>query len=250
VRYVAGEAGGNAPSTPATLNTEEVARLTLEAAQGGLTSSINDPGLIYTFYILTQIALAARSDDWQNSLAKLGINLPADSTLFDLTTEMQNAIDDFLYDHNTASDISEMAQKAAGEALSILATPKSTTLFGSGLAEVKTAVRDLSTKKGFADLGQKFFGLFMARFLNFYLSRITASHVNSNTLHHIGHISEFNESLRLHCEQSARIVRDFCGEWYSKTEYLQGINLENTSGFIAVAIKKLRAEIKQQEIGL
>jgi hypothetical protein len=45
-------------------------------------------------------------------------------------------------------------------------------------------------------------------------------------------------------------VRDFCGEWYSKTEYLQGINLENTSGFIAVAIKKLRAEIKQQEIGL
>jgi len=47
-------------------------------------------------------------------------------------------------------------------------------------------------------------------------------------------------------EESARIVRDFCGEWYSKTEYEQGINLDNSSRFLAVAVRKLRSELEQQ----
>lgn len=240
--------GDGPPSSPGSqINIEDVARKTLEAAQGGLASSLNDPGLVYTFYILTQIALAARTDSWQQKLSELGIALSSDATLYDLTTEMQVCIDDFIYTHGKVTDISEMAQRAAGEAISVLAEAKATTLFGNGLDEVKAAVRDLSTKKGFSDLGQKFFGLFMARFLNFYLSRVTASHVNGNVIHQVRDIAEFNESLRIHCDQSARIVRDFCGEWYSKTEYMKGINLENTSGFVAVALKKLKAEMGQQE---
>jgi hypothetical protein len=51
----------------------------------------------------------------------------------------------------------------------------------------------------------------------------------------------------VHCDQSARIVRDFCGEWYSKTEYQKGIDLNNTSRFLAVAFNKLRTELKQQK---
>ena len=97
-------------------------------------------------------------------------------------------------------------------------------------------------------LGQKFFGIFIARFLNFYLSRVTASAVNGPNISQVGDIYSFNEALRLHCEQSARIVRDYCGEWCSKTEYLTGINLQNTSGFIAIALKKLQAELQRQEI--
>ena len=42
-------------------------------------------------------------------------------------------------------------------------------------------------------------------------------------------------------------MRDFCGEWYSKTEYQKGIDLENTSRFLAVAFKKLRSELEQQK---
>jgi hypothetical protein len=63
-------------------------------------------------------------------------------------------------------------------------------------------------------------------------------------------VAEFNNALRAHCDQSARIVRDFCGEWYSKTEYEKGIDLENTSRFVAVALKKLRSELEQQKASL
>jgi len=42
-------------------------------------------------------------------------------------------------------------------------------------------------------------------------------------------------------------VRDFCGTWYSKTEHEQGINFENESRFLAVAMRKLSSELEQQK---
>ena len=62
-------------------------------------------------------------------------------------------------------------------------------------------------------------------------------------------LSGLNEALKTHCLQSARIVHDFCGEWYSKTEFQRGIDLENTSGFMAVALRKLEAELRRQREG-
>jgi len=160
---------------------------------------------------------------------------------------VQNAIDDYLAAHGHPSDISEIAQRSAGEALATLAGPRATTLFGSGRDELQAAIRELSTKKGFSELGQRFFGRFLAYFLNFYLSRITATQLGGERLQQVGDLSRFNEILRVHCEQSARIVHDFCGEWYSKTEFREGINLDNTSRFVAVAVKKLQAELKRQK---
>jgi hypothetical protein len=225
---------------------EIIAQKTLDAAQAGLDKAIEDTGLQYTFYLLTQLVLAAREDNWEERLAQVGINLSSDDSLFDLTAEIQNSIDDYISDYGHPSDISEMAQQAAGEAVSVLASPKSHTLFGSGSEQLRAAIRELSTKNGFADLGQKFFGKFMSHFLNFYLSRVTAAQVGGSRLRHIGDLSEFNNALQTHCEQMARIVHNFCGEWYSKTEFVEGIDPENTSRFLAVALKKLRAEMKQQ----
>lgn len=108
-------------------------------------------------------------------------------------------------------------------------------------------MRPLSTKNGFGELGQRFFGRFVARFLNFYLSRITAAQIGTKRIQDAGDFARFEDSLKLHCDQSAHIVRDFCGAWYSKTEYKQGIDLENTSGFLAVAMQKLRSELERQK---
>lgn len=243
----AGSSASLGTPVSASQNVDKIASETLEAAQGGLDTAINDLGLRYTFFLLTQIVLATRSDNWKEQLNNLGLRLSDNSNLYDFSTEIQSAIDEFLFLHNHSSDVGEMAQKAAGEAVSVLAAPKSVSMFGDGLDQVKIAIKDLSTKRGFSTLGQKFFGLFMSHFLNFYLSRVTATHINSASIQQIGEVSQFNDTLRVHCEQSARVVYDFCGEWYSKTEYQKGIDLDNTSGFVAIAVKKLRAELKQQE---
>ncbi len=175
---------------------ERVASQTLDAAAAGLDKAINDLGLQYTFYLLTQLVLAARRPDWQQHLQPVGIHLPADATLFDLTADVQTTIDNYLVKHSHSTDISEIAQKAIGDALSVLVAPKARSLFGEGRDELQIALRELSTKKGFADLGQHFFGQFMSRFLNFYLSRITADGVGNSVLQQFGDLTSFNEALQ------------------------------------------------------
>ena len=124
-------------------------------------------------------SLAGRETDWEQRLAAVGIRLAENDSLFDLTVQLQQAIETHLRARGGPTDTSEMAQQAAGEAISELAAPNAQTLFGSGRNELLDALRKLSTKKGFARLGQLFFARFMSRFLNFYLSRMTAASVGS-----------------------------------------------------------------------
>jgi hypothetical protein len=241
-----------ASSVPtAAITIDAIAARTLDAAQKSLKKVADDPGVRYTFYLLTQVALASRIANWEVGLGEHGISLSSDSTIFDLTIEVQGAIDRYLSrSPSGATDLSEMAQQSAGEALMSLAGLQTVPLFAGSSADVRKAVRSLSTKKGFGQLGQRFFGRFVARFLNFYLSRVTAAALGTPRLRDLGDVARFNDALRLHCDQSARVVRDFCGEWYSKTAYQEGINLENTSRFLAVALRKLRNELEQQRAGL
>lgn len=226
----------------------DIADRTLQAAEAGLERAIAEPGLRFTFFLLTQIVLAAREPDWRDRLRELGIHLTDSSSVFEFTAEVQRVIDDHLLTHGGPTDTSEMAQQAAGEAVAELVGPHAVTLFGAGEEELKAAVQALSTKAGFSNLGQKFFGSFMTRYLNFYLSRITAGQVGGRLGGSAG-LTEFNDALRTHCLQTAKIVHNFCGEWYSKTEFQRGIDLQNTSGFMAVALRKLQAELRRQREG-
>lgn len=228
-------------------NIVDIAGKTLDATEEGLYRATLDSGVRYTFFLITQVALASRRPDWEITLRRHGVHITPDSTVFDLASQLQDAIDRYVSrTPSGATDLSEIAQKSAGEALTSLTASRTGNLFGSE-TDVRDAVRPLSTKKGFGELGQRFFGNFVARFLNFYLSRVTAATLGSPGLRDLVDMSDFNRSLRAHCNQSARIVRDFCGQWYSKTEYEKGIDLKNTSGFLALALEKLRSELKQQK---
>ena len=240
--------GRNGSVAHAAVNVGVIAAKTLDAAQRGLDKAVDDPGVLYTFYLLTQVALSSRTSDWAAALSEHGIRLSNESNIFDFAAEVQDAIDRYVSKNPSgATDLSEIAQQSAGEAITSLAGARTVSLFGGSSADLQDAMRSLSTKKGFGELGQRFFGRFVARFLNFYLSRVTAANLGSPRLGDLGEIAQFNAALRSHCDQSARIVRDFCGAWYSKTEYQKGIDLENTSKFLAVALKKLRSELEQQK---
>jgi hypothetical protein len=225
-----------------------IAAQTLKAAKANLAKASEDAGVRYTFYLLTQLALASRQSDWRAALSQHRIAISDESSVFDLTAEVQDAIDRYIGGTAIgATDLSEMAQQAAGEALTSLLATRTPNMFEAAASnDLKGAVRALSSRRGFGQLGQRFFARFVARFLNFHLSRATAVGLGSPRLQNLGHIGEFNEALTAHCEESARIVRDFCGDWYSKTEYESGIDLANSSRFLAVAVKKLRSELQQQ----
>jgi len=227
-------------------DTPSLAASALDAASAALEAAKNDPGLRYTFYLLTQIALATRQPDWRERLRGVGIALSDDASVFDLTAGLQSAVDGYVERHARPTDVSEIAQQAAGEALTSLAAARTDALFGRGAEHLQSAVRQLSTENGFSSLGQRFFGRLLSRFLNFYLSRVTAAQVGSARLGSISEVSRFDDALTTHCEESALIVRTFCGQWYSKTEYVAGINPQNTSRFMAVAMRKLSRQLAKQ----
>jgi hypothetical protein len=224
----------------------QIASQILVAAEGGLVRAIDDPGLESTVYLLTQLVLAARKEDWQGALDEVGIKLDSGASVFELTAEVQRVIDEDVRRQGRPTTVGEMARQAAGETLAELTRNEAISLFDSGRDELRQAVKKLSTKAGFSDLGQRFFGNFTARFLDSYTSKILPRMAGSDAFKGIQDFSDFRQSLFVHCYQSAKIVHDFSGEWYSKTEWEKGIDRKNTGGFIAVALEKLRRELKKQ----
>jgi len=239
-----GAAGGTGGGDPLIVN--QIAKTILEAAEGGLIAAVNDPGLQSTFYLLTQLVLSAREEDWQGSLDKIGIKLDADATVFDLTAEVQRLIDGDLSRRGRPTTIGEIARQAAGEAIADVTRDEMISLFGTDHDDLKRAVKMMSTKAGFSDLCQSFFGNFTARFLDSYASRIVPGMAGSPAFETVQDFADFRESLFRHCHESARIVHDFGGEWFSKAQWQQGINRKNANGFIAVALEKMRQELKRQ----
>jgi hypothetical protein len=239
-------AGTLSPGSFKTPTVAEVARDILIAAEDGLLDVKNDAGFRYTVYLLTQIVLAARQEDWQAGLSQLGINLDATATVFDLTGELHRVIEEHRKRHKGSVTVGEMAQQAAGDAISFLAKDNAITLFGNGREELQEAIKKISTKAGFCDLGQRFFGNFTARFLDFYASKIVPKQAGQPGFQTAGDFNDFKQSLFDHCHQSAKIVHDFCGQWYSKTEWEKGIDQNNILGLVSHAIDKMRDELKIQ----
>lgn len=228
---------------------KKISSSTIRAANNGLEEVKYDEGLQYSFYLLSQLILKSKTDNWYKELSHLGLNINEKSTALDVEIELHSAIDDYCEANNIHSDISEIAQKAVGSTLSNLVLENSASLFNDHATDIKVALKRYSTVKGFSEVGQKFFGSFLSKYLNFYLSRISASTLGRGLITKVNDISNFNHSFENHCYQSAKIIKEFTGEWISKTEFEQGVNQENIGRFLVVSIKKIQAELGKQEVG-
>ena len=56
--------------------------------------AVEDKGLQYTFFLLTQLALASREDDWQGELEALGIDISPEAGPLAFVAAVQQAVDD------------------------------------------------------------------------------------------------------------------------------------------------------------
>lgn len=238
----------NPPETA--FDVPRVAAETMAATAAGLDKALRDDGLTYSFFLLTQIALASKGQNLQERLAHLGIQIPADAGPGDLSLAVQDLLDQRKHTRKHNTDFSEIAERALTETLISATAVQSGSLFGAESEQLQKRLRSFSSTRGFGELGRDFFSKFLARFLNFYLSRATAHRLGRGRIQNTEQLSAFNEALRLHCKQRAEIVRSFCGEWFSKTEFKHGIDPQNSKRFIAIALRKLKAELKRGDIGI
>ncbi len=230
--------------------TPEVAAATMDASQRGLTKAAHDPGLVHAVWLLTQIPLAARKDNFSAELNKLGLDVSNKPKLLEVVGAFTNAVDVHLRRSGGRTDLGEMAQMAAAEALTALGTQKTTSLFETTSADVQQAFKSFSTSKQFSNLAREFFTRLTKRYLTSFLSRELSNYVDGdprsrfvNIDSHIEFNAEFNKAVELHCRQASRIIEEFSGGWYSKTNYESSITPEKASTFVSVALKKIRAEL-------
>jgi hypothetical protein len=222
-----------------------VARGTTTAALDGLEMAKGDAGLIHSFWLLTQVAVASRQADYREGLRRAGILVAASSPdLFEVVSGFSDAVDRYLDRKHRRTDIGEMGQLAAVESLTSLLRQRSSHLFEPSPADVRRAARELSTQRGFGTLAHDFFARFKQSFLTYHLGRELANHVGGNGrfVDQDEH-DQFVEHLRTHCREAAGIMQEFAGDWYSKGNYEGGITPVKARNFVNYTLVKLQKEL-------
>lgn len=226
----------------------DVALAALDASRKGLQTASKDPTLVYSLWLLTQIPLAAKGRNFSEDLRQRGLKVSPHPTLMEVVGAFTDAVDAYTRRQGIRSDLGEMAQLAAVESLTKLAGEKTRGLFGATPEDVQRAVRSFSTAKGFSTLGKDFFSRFLRRYLTYFLSRELSNYVGrGQRFANIQEHSAFNRALDLFCRQAARIVQEFAGGWFSKTNFKGGIDLKKAGDFAFVALKKIAAELGKSE---
>src|SRR5262245_9344404 len=114
-----------------------VAGATSRAAVAGLRIARTDEGLAHCFWQLARLAEAGRHDDYAAALREAGLPVAGAPTAFEVAGCFSDAIDRQLRALADRSDVAEMAQLAAVEALTAQLTGRAASLFGTTPAEAR-----------------------------------------------------------------------------------------------------------------
>jgi hypothetical protein len=227
---------------------EDIAGASADAAQDGLQQARRDPVLAYSFWLLTQIPLAARAPEPAQAFAGLGLDLPAKPLLLDAIAAFSEAIERTTSGALGRTDLGEMAHGAAAESLSTVVGADLPNLFETTPEDVRLALGKFAAPDRFARLARDFFARLTYHHLDYYLSRTLGDHVGpGQRLPSVADHTAFNAALEQHCRETSRIVEAFAGGWFSKTNYQGGITLEKARDFVFVALGKVSAELNRRE---
>jgi len=224
---------------------EDVAGASANAAEAALGRASKDPAFSDAFWLLANLPIAARAPGWLSALQGLGLDLPSDPTLIELTRAVTDALDDWATARGNRTDLGEMARLALVETLTGFVAPQLPSLFDPHPGEVRHALGRLASGDRFAELSRAFFGHLMRRSLDYYRSRELANHIGQDDRFRAdADRRRFDAALATHCIEASRIVQDFAGGWYGKTVWRDGdLSREAAARFAGVAFKKLRAEL-------
>jgi hypothetical protein len=223
---------------------EEIAAVSADAADEALQHARHDPALAQSFWLLTQIPLAARAPDFAAAAAAIGLHVGDAPGLIELTAAFSDAVDRAARGLPGRTDLGEIARAVAAESLAEVAARDLPTLFGATGEDVRLALGKLAAPDRFARLAREYFARLTQRHLDYYLSRTLSDHVGpGRILATAADHSAFNAALDLHCREASRIVEDFAGGWFSKANYQGGISLAKAGDFVFVALGKISAEL-------
>jgi hypothetical protein len=224
-----------------------VAAATSQAAEASLVAAGRDPVPRHVFFLLTQLPLSAKGENFPDNLRKLGLYVDGPITLAALCSSFIEAVDRLALTASDRTDLGELATLSAVESLSAIVGSEQTDLFEDLNAEdrLRVALRRLASAKQFGVLCHDFLARLTRRHLDYYLSRELPNHVGAmRRFRSLREHMVFEEALDRHCREAAEIVRDYAGEWFSKHVYEGGIDPAKAGGSLQYAFKKVEDELR------
>ena len=227
---------------------ERVAGLAATAAEKSLQKASNDPAFLHSFWLLTQLPLAARGPAFVEDLASLGLSVPDRPGFMSVLAALSDAVDDRVRTEGGRTDLGEMAQMAAVESLTATVAPTLSSLFRPEPEDVQRAIGRVASGDRFAALARDFFARITQRILGYFLSRELSKHIGDGGRFVDDHArSQFDRALQQVCKEASSIIEQFAGDWYGKAIYHgQGLTTEAIRRFAPVALKKIRDELRKR----
>lgn len=226
----------------------QLAAATTAAAEKGLRAVADDPGVVETVWLLVRIPLAARSTQFGTRLRACGLDVPDETGVLDLMAGVSDAVDAALGNNRGRTDLGEMAQTAGAEVLAAVGE-RANTLFGASPAEVRAAFVSVGTPARFGQFVRRFFGRFVFKCLNYFLSKAIPNQAGGNErFPTVAAASLFADALSTHCHEASAIVEEFSAGWFSKHNHkTEGqIGRKETAGFVAHCMTKMTAELRKR----
>lgn len=228
-------------------NIPAVAAGTISATDARLRSLPTDPSLVYCYWLLTRITSASRDDVFDAALARLGLPVPASESALAYISQLSDVVREDLAPYTLSGPFGEIASLAQRRALSETIGAHGRSIFGSSVEDIQHAFRAHSTPTQFGELTRRFFGDYIARTLRYFVERDVSNLVgDGHALRTIEESRQFTSSLDRYARESTGIIEEFASDWYSKHnwEASGAISQEEVQVFIAVALRKLRSELK------
>jgi hypothetical protein len=227
--------------------TAQIANATITAAEQGFKLAAEDKGLVETIWLLTQLTLAARADDFGQSLQSAGLDVSDSPGLMEVVGAFSDAIDKKLTNNGGRTDLGEMAQMAASETMTQIIGSRTQSLFGTTSDDVKDAFSKLATNKQFSIFARDFFSRLTNKCLDYFVSKAVSHHVGEGRrFRTLAQQGEFTKALGTHSREASKIIEEFSGGWFSKTNWeKKGISRQDAAGFTHVAMKKIVTELKE-----
>jgi hypothetical protein len=227
--------------------TAQIANATITAAENCFKMVAEDKGLVETIWILTQLPLVAKSDNFGQALQSIGLDVSNSPSLMEVVGAFSDAIDKKLKNNGGRTDLGEMAQMAASETMAQIIGSRAQSLFGTTSDDVKDAFSKLATNRQFSIFAREFFARLTNKCLDYFVSKAVSHHVGEGRrFRTLAQQGEFSKALGTHSREASKIIEEFSGGWFSKTNWeKKGISRKDAAGFTHVAMKKIVAELKE-----
>jgi hypothetical protein len=230
-------------------SSSEIAMATAKAAKDFFSQKRSDTALAFSYWVLTQITSKAKSENYVQEISEIGMDISKSKDAFDFLGRVAAFTRAQIKLRGETFPISEFAQPSLREVLTETIGQQSHTLFGATQEDVVFACRKYSRPNQFGKLARLYFAKVLNRVLQFFISKESPNRIGlGKKFRDIADLSSFNLALEAYCFQSAKIVEEFAGGWYSRRNWQGEISEQDAKGFVAVAIEKLRAEIAREEL--